>query len=98
MVYIAEGRAITDFLLYEALRTIGLDVSWCSILDWRLLDSFIDRNISRFTMAKSQVVDTRDDHVGLRVRGVAAVADAQEAVADEFGGILVHDEVPHVVS
>ncbi len=48
-------------------------------------------------VAKGQVVDARADEMGLRILGGAAVADAQEAVAVEFGGVLVHDGVLHVV-
>ncbi len=48
-------------------------------------------------VAKGQVVDSRADEMGPRVRRGAAVADAQDAVAVEFGGVLVHDGVLHVV-
>ena len=49
-------------------------------------------------VAKGQVVDARADEMGLRVRGGAAITDAHEAVAVEFGGVLLHYRVPHVVS
>ena len=53
---------------------------------------------SRAYYVEGQVVDARADEMGLRVRGGAAVADAQDAVAVEFGGVLAHNVIPHVVS